>query len=174
MLVAFKVPLLFKSRCLTCKTVSVHCLGSQRAVTVMKIRTQLWDLQSLAPNFLPGQSAEKWQGFCCISFGGFCQDYPGVEDARRINPEAKSAKTKVVQNKQSGENWVHANGGIINGVACVCAKWRVFVHFCAFLRFFLCVSVFFLLPRWAKKKTQIFAEFCKNVQKALLCNTPFS
>ena len=39
--------------------------------------------------------------------------------------------------------WVHANGGIINGgVACVCAKWRVFVHFCAvFAHFcaFLCV-----------------------------------
>ena len=34
--------------------------------------------------------------------------------------------------------WVHANGGIINGgVACVCAKGRVFVQLCAFLRFFV-------------------------------------
>ena len=30
-------------------------------------------------------------------------------------------------------NWVHANRGIINGgVACVSAKWRVFVRFCVF------------------------------------------
>ena len=42
------------------------------------------------------------------------------------------------------ENWVHANGGKINGgVACVCAKWRVFVHFRAFLRFFVRFCAFF-------------------------------
>ena len=70
--------------------------------------------------------------------------------------------------------WVHANGGIINGgVACVCAKWCAFVHFCAFLRFFVRFCAFFPTKR-ACKKAQICAEFWKNVQKALLCNTPFS
>ena len=71
-------------------------------------------------------------------------------------------------------NWVHANGGITNGgVACVGAKWRVFVHFCAFLRFFVRFCAFFP-AKLGFKKAQISAEFCKNVQKALLCNTPFS
>ena len=60
-------------------------------------------------------------------------------------------------------SWVRANGGIINGgVACVCAKWRVFVHFCAFLRF----SVrFFLLPKWPAEKRKIAhnrAKMCKK------------
>ena len=70
--------------------------------------------------------------------------------------------------------WVHANGGIINGrVACVCATWRVF---CAFLCVFALFHAFLrVLPaKTACKKAQLGAEFCKNVQKALLCNTPFS
>ena len=33
---------------------------------------------------------------------------------------------------------MHANGGIIKGgVACVCAEWRVFVNYCAFLHSFV-------------------------------------
>ena len=44
----------------------------------------------------------------------------------------------------------------------------IFARFCAFCAF-LCV----FLPKWAKK-TQICAEFCKNLQKARLCDTPFS
>ena len=63
-------------------------------------------------------------------------------------------------------NWVHANGGIINGgVACVCTKWRVFVHFCAFLRFCVCVSARISLPQWAAEKhkfAQNSAKLCKK------------
>ena len=57
---------------------------------------------------------------------------------------------------------VHANGGIINGgVACVCAKWRVPVHFCAFWRIF----VRFILPKWPAKKRKLAhnsAKMCKK------------
>ena len=64
--------------------------------------------------------------------------------------------------------WVHANGGISSaGVACVCVHFRAFctflVRFCAF---FSCQN--------GLQKNVICLEFCKNVQKALLCNTPFS
>ena len=69
---------------------------------------------------------------------------------------------------------VHANGGINGGVACVCAKWRVSVHFCAFLCFFVRYCAFFATKMACKKAQIICAEFCKNVQEALLCNTPFS
>ena len=70
---------------------------------------------------------------------------------------------------------VHANGGIINGgVACVCAKCGAFLCILAlFCAFFVCFCAFFP-TKMACKKAQIGAEFCKNVQKALLCNTPFS
>ena len=50
------------------------------------------------------------------------------------------------------------------GAWCICAC------FCTFLR----VSAHFFLPKWAAKINQICAEFCKHVQKAFLCNTPFS
>ena len=41
----------------------------------------------------------------------------------------------------TGGIWVHTQGGIINrGVACVCTKWRILVHFFAFLRFFVYFS----------------------------------
>ena len=53
-------------------------------------------------------------------------------------------------------NWVHANGGIINGgVACICAKWRVFVHFCAFLRFFVRFCAFFPTKMGCKKASNL-------------------
>ena len=71
--------------------------------------------------------------------------------------------------------WVHANGGIVNrGVACVCAKWHIFVHSCAVLHFF--VRVCALSPtKMGRKEAQICAEFCKNVQKVPLClHTAFS
>ena len=66
--------------------------------------------------------------------------------------------------------WVHANGGIMNGgVACACAKWRVFAHFCAFL----CVSsVRYVLPKWAAKKREVAqnsAKHAKNVFYAISC-----
>ena len=52
--------------------------------------------------------------------------------------------------------WVHANGGIINGgVACVCAKLRVFVHSCAFLRFFVRFCAFSPAKMACRK-----AQFC--------------
>ena len=58
--------------------------------------------------------------------------------------------------------WVRANRGTINGgVACVCANWRVFVYFCAFLRFF--VRLF--LPKWPAEKHKFAhnrAKMCKN------------
>ena len=44
-----------------------------------------------------------------------------------------------------------------------CAFLHVFVLFCAFL----CIFSY-------HRKAQICAEFCKNVQKALLCSTPSS
>ena len=70
-----------------------------------------------------------------------------------------------------GLNWVHANGGIINGgVACVCAEWRVFAHFCAFLHFF----VHFCVPKWPAEKRKFAHNRAKMCKKALLCNTPFS
>ena len=63
--------------------------------------------------------------------------------------------------------WVYANGGIINGgVACVCAKWRVFVHFARFCAF-LCVSVRFFLPKWPAEKR----EFAHN--RAKMCKKRF-
>ena len=64
---------------------------------------------------------------------------------------------------------------IINeGVACVCAKWcGAFLCIFAWFCIVLCVSVFFA-TKMGGKKAQICAEFCKHVQKALLCNTPFS
>ena len=46
-------------------------------------------------------------------------------------------------------------------------------RFCAFLRFLVRFCAFFP-AKMACKKAQICAEFCKNVQKALLCNTPFN
>ena len=74
--------------------------------------------------------------------------------------------------------WVHANGGIIinGGVACVCAKWRVFAHFCVFLRIFVRFFVRFFVPKWHAEKHKFEhnrAKICKYL-KALLCNTPFS
>ena len=70
--------------------------------------------------------------------------------------------------------WVHAYGGIANGgVACVGAKWRSFVHSCAFLRVFVHFCAFFS-HKMGCKKAHICAELCKNVQQAFLCNTPFS
>ena len=47
------------------------------------------------------------------------------------------------------------------------------MQFCAFLRFF-CISVLFVPTKMGCKKAHICAECCKIVQKALLCNTPFS
>ena len=48
--------------------------------------------------------------------------------------------------------WVHANGGIINGgVACVCAKWSIFVHVCAFVRFFMRFCAFFPVKMACRK-----------------------
>ena len=52
-------------------------------------------------------------------------------------------------------------------------KMALFVHFCAFLHFFVRFCTF-LPTKMGCKKAQIRAEFCKNVQKVLLCNTPFS
>ena len=58
--------------------------------------------------------------------------------------------------------WVHANGGITNGgVACVCAKWRVLVHFCTFLRF----SVRFFLPKLTAEKCKFAHNRAKNMRK---------
>ena len=57
---------------------------------------------------------------------------------------------------------------ILNGgVACVCAEWSVFVHFCAFV-LFLCVSVLLLLPKWAAKKR----EFAQNSAKSAFMQNP--
>ena len=57
--------------------------------------------------------------------------------------------------------WVHANGGIINGgVACVCAKWRVFEQICAFLRFL----VPFFMPKSPVEKHN-FAQSCAKMRK---------
>ena len=65
-------------------------------------------------------------------------------------------------NRDPAKTWVHANGGIINGgVACVCAKWCVFAHFCAFL----CVSVRFFLPKRPAEKRKFAhnrAKMCKK------------
>ena len=46
----------------------------------------------------------------------------------------------------------------------------IFARFCAFL----CVSLRFPLPKWAVKKREFAQNSEKNVQKVLLCNTPFS
>ena len=68
--------------------------------------------------------------------------------------------------------WVHANGVIVNGgVACVGAKWRIFVHFCAFLRFFACFCALFP-AKMACKKAQICTESCKNVLKNVFTQYP--
>ena len=60
-------------------------------------------------------------------------------------------------------NWVHANGGIINGgVACVGTEWRVFV--CIF-RVFCAFFVRFFLPKWPAKKRKFAhnpANMCKK------------
>ena len=69
--------------------------------------------------------------------------------------------------------WVHANGGIINGVvACVCAKWRVFAHFCMFLRF-LCVSVRFFVPKWPAEKRKFAHNRAKMCKKRFYAMPPF-
>ena len=76
---------------------------------------------------------------------------------------------------KNSKNWVHALTGVL---PCVCVKWRIFVHVCAF-KFalfctFVCISVLFFLPKWPAEKRKIAQKFCKNVDTALLCNTPFS
>ena len=49
-------------------------------------------------------------------------------------------------------SWVHANWGIVDGgVACVCAKWRVFAHLCALL----CVSVSFSCQNGLEKSANL-------------------
>ena len=64
------------------------------------------------------------------------------------------------------KSWVHANGGIVNGgVACIGG----FCAFCAFLCVFVRVCAFF-----PAKKEQICTKSCRNMQKILLCNTPFN
>ena len=61
---------------------------------------------------------------------------------------------------------MHANGGIINGgVACVCAKWCVFVHFCACLRFFLCISVRLSYQDGLQKSAKFAQNFAKCAKK---------
>ena len=68
----------------------------------------------------------------------------------------------------------HAKGGIRNGgVACVCAKGRVFVHICAFGVFFVRFGVF-SRDDMTCRTTQIRTELWKNLQQALSCNTPLS
>ena len=73
-------------------------------------------------------------------------------------------------------NWVHANGGYSQRGCCM--QWcKVVCVLCIFARFcvFLCVSVAFFPAKVAPaKKRKFCAESCKNVQKVLLCNTPFS
>ena len=52
--------------------------------------------------------------------------------------------------------WVHANGGIINGgVACICAKWCAFMHFCAVLRFFVRFCAFFFCQNGQQKSANL-------------------
>ena len=67
-------------------------------------------------------------------------------------------------------SWVHTNGCIVNGgVACVCAKWHVFVHFCAFCAFLRVFSCQNGLQKRAN--VRIIVQECV---KAPLCNTPCS
>ena len=70
---------------------------------------------------------------------------------------AKTGSTTQVFTKQGGTRrvfWVHANRSIIlnGGVACVCAKWRVFVYFCAFLRVFFCTFLCVFPTKMGDKK----------------------
>ena len=93
--------------------------------------------------------------------------FPADNPISRRNMQFPADKKRIA--------WVHANRGAINGgVACVCAKWRVFAHFvrfCAFFVRFLCV---FFVPKWPAEKRKFAHNRAKNVQKALFCNTPFS
>ena len=57
-----------------------------------------------------------------------------------------------------------------------CMRLCKMVHFCAFLRVFALFRVFLCAFSYQNglQKVQVCTEFCKTVQKALLCNTPFS
>ena len=70
--------------------------------------------------------------------------------------------------------WVHANGGIINGgVACVCAKWCVFVYFCAFLRFFVRFCAFFSYQNGLQKSAN-WRIIVQKYAKGVFMQDPFS
>ena len=72
----------------------------------------------------------------------------------------KQPGLKVQEVKIQRFYWGHANGGIINGgVACVCAKWRVFVNCCAFLHFFVRFCAFFPTKMGCKKAPLVIPPF---------------
>ena len=86
---------------------------------------------------------------------------------KRLEPNLKgvasSSHSHTRDNPSRNKTRVHANGAFSDGgVACVCAKWRVFVHFCAFLRFLLRFCAFFPTKMGCKKKREFVQKSVKR------------
>ena len=115
------------------------------------------------------------------------RDFPLRRALYILGKESKKAQSK--ENRKNEKKWgeqkkkqglvgsgcLHANGGIIHGgVACICAKWCVSVHYCALLALFYAFLCLLSYQNGLQKKRKFAQNSAKMCKKRFLCNTPFS
>ena len=89
-----------------------------------------------------------------------------IANRQRVSLPPLPSDTKLLR-RQFSESYVYNKRGC-------CMRLCKMARFCALLPVALFYAFLFFSYQMGCKKAQICAEFCKNVQKALLCNTPFS